>query len=298
MATRIRVAAALAACALAASAGLALAQDRGGPPPRGQGGDRPPMQREAGRDPLASLLAMDQVQVEVVETDNGMKLNVTTERAEAVERLQQRVEQAVARMQQTAERAGERPQREGAPPATERGGRQAQGRPDMPGGKGLLVRLLNTGQLDVDTKKIDRGIAVRFSSENARIVSALHEQLPLMVLALQERRAGRPDEPRPEGMRRLIRLLGEEDVSIRVREKDKGVSVDVTSDNPELAKLIKDYLPDYFEQLQQMARRMKQAGESRRSRDAERDVPGRRDEGLPRGRRGGDGDQPSRAWVE
>jgi hypothetical protein len=116
--------------------------------------------------------------------------------------------------------------------------------------------------VNLSTKEVDNGIVVSFSSEDADTVKALQEQMPQWVAVARQQ--GQLQVQRRQQMQAARELLANEAVKIEVEQTDNGILVKVTSDDPELAKQVKESLPAYFEAQAEMARRMGQGPGARR----------------------------------
>ncbi len=257
-------------------AGLALAQEGQGAGRRIRRGDGPPagMARPepGGANPLSRLIQADAVEARTRNTDNGVDVILTSESAEAVEQLQRRAAAVVERLNQARGRMGGRggernfqgrPGRGNRPEGAGRGA--GFGPPERAGRPGAgrrgpafgILPLLIRGDLELEAHNRDNGVVLRFTTGDAELVKQLQEGVAEWI----EQGGEGNREGGAGAMRQMVQILGQEGVDVEVRERDAGVSVSVTSRNPEVAARIREILPRYFEQLQQMARRMGQAGE-------------------------------------
>jgi len=209
------------AMALALSLGLALAQ----PAAAAQKAQRPAAEKPA-RAAGLEMLMMEQGNIEVANTADGVRLTVTTDQPKQVARLQDLVRNRIARLEQGAGRAG-------------------------------LPAMVASGELKLGTEDIDSGVAVTVSSTNPQTVSRLQAELPRLVEARKAMQAA------AEQARQFDRLLASGKVAVSVKPIDGGVTVSITSDDPRLAAEIKDRLPAYFEGMTQRAQLMKQDTETR-----------------------------------
>jgi hypothetical protein len=240
--------------ALAAAAGLALAQAPDwGPPPGGGPAGGPPQGRgargpQAARAPaLAMLVGGENVQTEISNTDNGVDLTVISTDKERVGDLQARAQAGVTRMEQAAERMG---------------GRFQQAAPNAARLRRDPMLLLATGAAKVSVKETDDGVVISFTSDDPETVRILQEQMPQWVADARQR--GQAQADRMRQMQAARALLANEAVKIEVEETENGIVVKVTSDDPELAKQVKENLPAYFEAQAEMARMAGQGFGARR----------------------------------
>jgi len=266
----------LAVLALAACAGLALAQ---APDWRAPGGARPgaaaPRLARAGfARVLLLLLGEEAGQTEVTNTDAGVDLTVTVADPERVAAEQERVVRGVINLQNMIDRLRARGA-QGAP-----AGRQARG----------LLGLLAGGDVDVTSKKTDDGLVISFTSDKPEVVQALQQNMPQWVAQAQERAdQARQLQQRARRTREALALLADDKVAVEVEETEKGITVTITSDDPELAGQIKEKLADFFRNRQEFARR---AGELLDRPRGRANAPMGAEGGQGRRRRGQVGAQP------
>nr|MCK4375399.1 flagellar hook-length control protein FliK [Candidatus Brocadiia bacterium] len=234
MRLRSRMTALLAGIGLVACAGLVLAQapDWGGGAGGGGGGfGGRQRQGQRWRPGLALLVAGEGVEVQVANTDNGVDLTLSAEGAEAVEELQNRVQGGVMRLAQTAERA-----------------REQMGPQERPAGRRRdIFRLLIDGDLEIGAKKTENGMVVSLTSDNPEVVQALQEDMPQRVAAA--RAAGQQlgdAQARWQRTRQAFAVLANDEVKLEVKETEDGISVLITSENPQVVKQIQATLADYF----------------------------------------------------
>lgn len=240
----------LAVLALIACAGLVLAQApdwrapaaegapaAGGARPGrpGRGAERVP----AGVGPMLMLMLVQGAgQAGVTNADAGVDLKLTVDDPQEVAVLQWRVERAVANLESMVERLAQRAQ-EGAP-----AGRQARG----------LLGLLAGGDAAISSKNIEDGVVVSFTSDKPEVVQALQQNMPQWVAQAQERGdQARQLQQRARAMREALALLADDKVAVEVEETEQGITVNVTSEDPELAKQIKEKLADYFRNRKEFA---------------------------------------------
>jgi RPA family protein len=195
--------------------------------------------QQAGRAPaLVLLVGGENVQTEIGNTDNGVDLNVISTEKERVGDLQERVQAGVTRMEQAAERMG---------------GRFQQAAPNAARLRRDPMVLLATGAAKVSAKETDEGVVISFTSDDPETVKILQEQMPQWVADARQR--GETQMERMRRMQAARELLANEAVKIEVEETESGILLKVTSEDPELAKQIKENLPAYFEAQAEMARR-------------------------------------------
>lgn len=230
---------------LAVCAGLAIAQ----PPAReGRPGARaaPPGRAGAGRPGLELLFALEDVEVEVTATDDGVEVAIATDKPELVQRLQTRAEGGVKRLHQfvAAIREGRPP--EGPPPVR----------------SGLILRLLHSGDIDISATKTDSGVVLSFTSEKPRVVQRLQQTVQEWVSQSRGRREELAQPARRWAQtREALDLLASDKVQVRIRETKKGIAVHISSDDPKVAERIKEKMPAYYEGQKEMAKRMLQRGQ-------------------------------------
>jgi hypothetical protein len=245
---------------LLAASGYALAQ----PAPEGPPGGPPRRALAARRGPprqgLGFLRWGREVDVEVIETDDGVVLKITPKDPEKLEQSQDRLARATEavndRLAAARERLGE------------------DGPPAPPEARGLFPLLLR-GSVELASQETDEGVTITLRSEDAEIVERLHERVPEMVERAGEirERAERRRERRGS-TREALALLAEEEVAVTVEETDDGITVAVSSEDPEVAEQIRERLPAYFEG---------QKGFARQARRWRRYMHGRRGPEGPRG---------------
>ncbi len=249
---------AIAALALAVTGGLALAQRRD--MPMRPGGMGPGMQHPGtgprqGADPGAGLgwLMAEADEVEVTDTDDGVRVNVVVRDPATRERIQNRVRRAVDGLNVMAEHAAER----GAPA------------PQMMQG---VMPLLISGQIVLGARSTDDGVSVTFSSENPQIVRRLQQALPQLAERVRQRGGNEQDDRTPamQHAREAMELLAQDSVDIEVDQVAGGISVSITSTDPEVAKAIQKDLTAYFNHAKQRARMMQRMQERMREREGGR----------------------------
>jgi hypothetical protein len=207
---------------LAMCAGLVLAQapDQGGAPAA------PPVRerRGPGAAPiLAMLLAGENISSEVANTDKGVDLTITTDRPEAVAALQERIQGVVMAIQQT----------EGA-------------------------RRGPWADVEVSSRKVEKGAVVSFTSDRPEVVQRLQQGMPQQVA--NARAQAQQGMARWQATREALTVLAREDVKVEVTETDSGVTITITSADPETVKQIKEKLSPYYKGQQEQARAMLQRG--------------------------------------
>jgi hypothetical protein len=177
---------------------------------------------------------------EVANTEKGVDVAITAEKPEDVARVQEGIQADVIQIQQMAENAHGRMAGQGA--------RAARGE------RGLFVLLAN-GEANVSAKKTEKGMVVSLTSEKPEVVQTIQQNAPQWVAQARAReQAAEEMRARMEKMREAAVLVGNEDVKLDVKETDNGVTVQITSANPDLAKQIKNTLPAGIEGLKEMAR--------------------------------------------
>jgi hypothetical protein len=146
------------------------------------------------------------------------------------------------------------------------------------------MRMVLSGRVEIDYREIDGGAALIFKAEDKETVAELQELMPTWLERMRERvRDMRGARGLMGGQGEVLRMLATGEVRIDVEELDRGISVKVVSEDPDLARRIKQELPAAIERLQESARL---AGE-RRARVAGTE-PGDRSDRPGRGR-GGEG---------
>jgi hypothetical protein len=239
------------AVAVLAGAGLAFAQRQERARPGGA--------------PLTWLTAgADEVNVENI--DNGVRVTSTVEGERSVGSLQARVAQVVNALGNLPARMAE-----------------AHGAAGRRGGPPGVMGLVLAGKVDLNAEDVDNGVAVEFTSDDAEVVQQLRQQVPQAVERAETAPSGRPGAPGMRGImaqqRNAMNVLAAEGVSVEVAETEKGIQVDVTSENPELAAKIKQDVAAYFDGLQHRSRMMLRMRHMRQQEGA-----GARGEAGPRGR--------------
>jgi hypothetical protein len=228
------------AAALALGVGLMLAQPAGAATKGGQqAAEKPAADRGLG------LLLTERGDVKATNTADGVRLTVTTDQPNQVQKLQEQVRNRVARLSQAAGR-----------------GAKAQG----------MMGLIASGELKVSAQDVDKGAVVTLSSSNADLVQRLQAEAPRLIEARKAASAAGPEKLRAvlEQTRQADRLLASGKVKIDVKQTDRGIVVNVVSEDPKLAAEIRDELPAYFEDLPGRAKLMDQWLSTRGAAGAER----------------------------
>jgi hypothetical protein len=180
-------------------------------------------------------------EVEVANTDDGVKLVVTATDPERVEVVQNHAERGVANLQRIAERMGERARRADLPPG--------------------LFGWVARGDVELALQKTDEGAVLECTSDKPDVVQGLQEQMPQWVAEAEEQGDRLAElRERMRGMREALELLANEGVTIEVEETDDGITVQVTSEDPDLAAEIKEKLPAYYEGQKEFARTADERG--------------------------------------
>lgn len=227
---------------LLVSGALALAQPRGGGrATRGPAHQmrRTPRAAHPGGMQMAWLFAgADRIKVE--QTDSGARVRVTAEEESSVQGIQTRVESVVEALGTMAEHLA---QREGPVP----GGR---------GPAGVMGHVVR-GELEVSAEEIDDGAVVTFTADNPELAAQVYERLQAAAERAEATEAG-PRQMRGamQHMRRAHGLLASEKVETEVVETEKGLTVRVTSDEPEVVERIQAELKPYFQGLKDRAHMM------------------------------------------
>ena len=213
--------------ALAAAGALALGltstygQERGG---YGYEGGRPGRMPAGGRPAAMAFLTAEGVDVTVTEHADGVTILVTSDNPKLAERIKAGVPESMRHLRKRLYDARERRQPEGAG----RGGVGRGGRPMPPrmaGGFGLLA----SEEVDMQFAPRDDGVAIVLSTQNPDLAAQLKKVLPKQIEAM--RRAG----PAKRAQGDLLRLAASGQVKVKLTELDDGVTLTLTSDNPEVA---------------------------------------------------------------
>jgi hypothetical protein len=187
------------------------------------------------------LLERPEAETTVTNTDKGVDLTMKAKNPRQVVALQEQVQQAVMNLEQLRERLAQAPQQRGQ-------------RADA------LLGLLAGGDLVVSSRKTDDGVVVSFASDKPEVVQTLQQSMPQWVAQAQAR-AGRVGQRRQATLDAL-QILANEQVKVEVKETDKGIVIEVTSDDPALAKEVKEKLAEYFRNQQTQARNLVRAQEA------------------------------------
>jgi hypothetical protein len=207
---------------LAMCAGLVLAQA----PDQGAAPAAPPVRERrapAAAPMLAMLLAGEGINSQVANTDKGVDLTITTDRPEAVAALQERIQGVVMAIQ------------------------QAEG-----------LRRGPWADAEVSSRKVEKGVVVSFTSDRPEVVQRLQQNLPQQVA--NARAQAQQGMARWQATRDALTVLARDDVKVEVKETDSGVTVTITSADPETVKQIKEKLSPYYKGEQEQARAMLRGG--------------------------------------
>jgi len=226
----------LAGVGLIVCAGLVLAQA-----PDWAAGPQGRPERQWQRGPgLFMLLFREDVTCEVTNTDKGVDLKVTSQKPDGVAALQEDVQTVVMNLQGLADQPRE--------PGAE-GGRGRPGRD--------IMALLAAGDAEISCKKVENGVVVSFTSDKPEVVQRLQQEMPQRVAdAREQAQQFRQGFERWQRAREALAVLANEQVKVEVEETAKGISVTVTSENPETVKQIKEKLTAYYQEQQELARNM------------------------------------------
>ena len=187
------------------------------------------------------MLMPEGANVQVTNIDKGVRLNLTAEQPDQVRRIQTTVANRAAALGEAQGRGA---------------GRRAEG----------VLGMVASGEVKLTTDYIDTGAVLILTSENAEVVKQIQTEVAAAVQARQAGAAGAErmrtvlEQMRPalEQARAADALLASGQVKIDVKETDKGVVVQIISDDPKVAKELKDRLPTYFQGLPERAKLMEQ----------------------------------------
>ncbi len=229
---KFSAAAAVAAIVLGVSMTLtqpAAAAARAGREAGANRANRPAAERTGGAAEFGVLLT-EQGNVECANTAQGVKLTITTDDAKQVARLQEQVATRVNRIGQAVGRAG-----------------KTEG----------LAGMIQSGEVKVAAQNIDNGVVVTVDSTNAEMAGKLQVELPKLI---EVRKAV---QTAVEQAREFDRLVSSGKVAFNVQQTATGVTVSLSSDDPNLAAEIKAKVPAYFDALKQRAQLMEKMGAAR-----------------------------------
>jgi hypothetical protein len=208
------------------------------------------------------VLAMEGAKVKVENTDDGVNVVITPAQRAAVEGFQNQVKAGMTRLHEMVQRVRERGGAEALQaPAEGRAPAERPGAGAALGPRGRVFMLMVRGELDIVAENVPDGVLLKLSSDKPEIVTALQKNMPQWVAQAQERRRMLPEQVAGQaGAPAPLRLLAQEDVSVKVNQKEGGVSIDITSEDPAVARRIKQELPAFFRQIKQRARQARQEG--------------------------------------
>ena len=119
-----------------------------------------------------------------------------------------------------------------------------------------LNGLMAAGDVDISLINADNGVVIRFTSEKPEVVQTLQQEMPQWVGRAQEAGAQvRQLGERARRRREAMELLASDQVALEVKETENGITVNVTSEDPEVIKQIKERLVEYFKNQKELARR-------------------------------------------
>jgi len=228
MRSKLLLAALLVGIGVIVSAGLVAAQQGRGRGPAGGQGRGPVAGPRLARPGLTlpRLLTSPTANVEVVNTDNGVDVRLTAEEKLYFPRMQQ-IARAWVEQVNRYRSAEERP---AAPP---------------PAGSGAVLGLIASGKVKLTAENLDNGVVLRFTTEDAELVKEIQQRVGTWVT--QTRSAAQ--------IQQALAVLANDKVKLEVKKTDKGITVLVTSDDPELIEQIQTKLAPYFQGQKEYAKR-------------------------------------------
>jgi len=274
----------LAVLVLAAASVLALGtgttQGADGPRSEGTmaGGQRPGVRAtgvRAGAGRGMGMMAHPQVELNVSEDPDGVTILVTSQNPKVAEAIKTRMPQRIEQMRERAQAGEPAPEADAARPVARR--------------RGGLGALLSSDKVDVQVSPRDDGVAIVVSTDDPDLAARLKTAVPRHVKAMQRMRqtmrrrlqqqpAGpqgqdrpfarhqpqrlqrnqRQQRPRLQAGRDWLQLALHGEVEVDLTELDDGVTITLTSDNPEVAARLKAQTAARLEHLERARQRIQE----------------------------------------
>lgn len=196
------------------------------------------------------------VDVNVTENDNGVTIHLTTENADIAKRLQENLPQRIERLREHARNLEVR--REEIEKRREERGLE------VPKGPNLLA----SDKVRVQVVPTDKGVDILMVSDDADVVAQIKETVPQhienakrfqrRVQVLRQQIAENPGAMLREAQ--VLNLMLSPEVQTKLTQTDKGVIIELSSDNPQLAEKLKTVLPKRLDNLRELREKMGKAG--------------------------------------
>ena len=223
-------------------------------------------QRQRGVQHPFAFLMRPEVEVNVTDKDDGVTIHLTTENAELAEKLQA---QMPKRIEQMRERAGQwrerRKEREEAKEAKESDAAREKVQPKLQR-KGL--GLLASDKVDVKVAPTEAGVDIVMTSKDPKVVERIQKAVPKQIEQMKQfrKRVQAMKEhvkEHPGAMLRgaqMLNLMLSPEVETKLTQTEKGVVIELSSENAELAEKLKTVLPKRLENLRELREKMGEAG--------------------------------------
>ena len=273
----------LAAVVLAAAGvlafGAATTQGADGPGPAGTvvGGRHPGVRATgvpAGAGPGTGMMMHPEVEVNVSEDPDGVTILVTSRTTEVAEAIKTRMPQRIEQMRELGQAGEQAPEADAARPVARR--------------RSGLAALLSSDKVDVQVSPRDDGVAIVVSTDDPDLAARLKTAVPTQVEAMRQMRqtmrnrlqqapAGPQGQdqpfarPQPQHLMRnqqqrpglqagrdWLQLALQGEVEVNLAELDDGVTITLTSDNPEVAARLKAQAAARLQQLERARQRIQE----------------------------------------
>jgi len=196
------------------------------------------------------------VDVNVTENDNGVTIRLTTENADIAKRLQENLPGRIEQLREQARKL------EGRREEIEK--RREERGLEVPKGPNLLA----SDKVRVEVVPTDKGVDILMRSDDPDVADQIQKTVPQHIenakrlrkrmQVLRQQIAEHPGAMLREAQ--FLNLMLSPEVQTKLTQTDKGVIIELSSDNPQLAEKLKTVLPKRLDNLRELRQKMGKAG--------------------------------------
>jgi len=196
------------------------------------------------------------VDVNVTENDNGVTIHLTTENADIAKRLQENLPGRIERLREQARKL------EGRREEIEK--RREERGLEVPKGPNLLA----SDKVRVQVVPTDKGVDILMASDDPDVVAQIKQTVPQHIenakrlrkrmQVLRQQIAEHPGAMLREAQ--VLNLMFSPEVQTKLTPTDKGVIIELSSDNPQIAEKLKTVLPQRLYNVREVRESTGEAG--------------------------------------
>ncbi len=201
-----------------------------------------PVHHQAGM----GLLAHPEVSVDVEEIADGVTIRVTSQEPELAEKIRQELPKRLNWLRQAGRRLRRRAGASGVPVRARRQRALAE-------------------KVNVETEPLDDGLMILVTSDEPEQAEVIKRVLPKRIEAMRHFASGarvlRESARAHPGLARArdwFGLMLSEDVQVQLIEKDNGVLLELTSDDPETVERLKEMMRERIERMEKARERLEE----------------------------------------